>query len=76
MGHSSIIWSEQLDISGQPIIDIRFPKAVCRDCPVRSDCTHAKTGPRGLTTRAQAQHIALQKRRQTQSTPEFQQLYN
>ena len=76
MSHSSITWSEQMDISGQPIIDIRFPKAVCRECPVRSNCTHAKTGPRGLTIRAQAQHNALQARRQAQLTPEFHEVYN
>jgi transposase len=76
MGHPSITWSEQLDMKGKPIIDIRFPHAVCRNCPVRGDCTRAKTGPRGLTIRAQAQHRALQERRQDQLTPEFQKLYN
>lgn len=75
-GQESVTWSEEIDISGQPTIDIRFPKAVCRDCPVRSDCTHAKTGPRGLTIRAQAQHTALQARRRAQTTPEFQEVYS
>lgn len=76
MGQQSITWSPQIDISGQPIIDIRFPKATCKACRVRRRCTRSKIYPRGLTIRTQAFHTALQTRRQSQETPEFLKIYH
>ncbi|BAZ33143.1 putative transposase, IS4 family [Cylindrospermum sp. NIES-4074] len=75
MGQQSITWSPRIDISGQPIIDIRFPTAACRACRVRRRCTHSKKDPCGLTIRAQAFQEALQTRRQSQQTPEFLKVY-
>ncbi len=76
IGQQSITWSPQIDISGQPIIDIRFPKATCKACRVRRRCTRSKIYPRGLTIRTQAFHTALQTRRQSQETPEFLKIYH
>ncbi|MDZ8236135.1 MAG: IS1182 family transposase [Nostoc sp. ChiQUE01a] len=76
MGQQSITWSPRIDISGQPIIDIRFPTAACRACRVRRRCTRSKKDPRGLTIRAQAFQQALQTRRQSQQTPEFLKIYH
>lgn len=76
MGQQSITWSPRIDISGQPIIDIRFPTAACRACRVRRRCTRSKKDPRGLTIRAQAFQEALQTRRQSQQTPEFLKIYH
>ena len=45
-------------------------------CASRSRCTRAKKEPRGLTIRTQDEHIALQKRREIQNTPEFLKTYN
>ena len=52
-GHRSQTWSEKVDESGQPIIDIRFPQSACRACPSKSRCTRAQTQPRRLTIRSQ-----------------------
>src|SRR5262249_46189299 len=57
------------DVSGDPVVRIRFDRATCRACPVRSACTTAKEAPRQLTVRPQAHHEALQAARQRQETP-------
>ena len=54
---------------------IRFDRAPCRACPVRSACTTAKAAPRQLTVRPQAHHEALQGARQRQETPAFKRQY-
>jgi transposase len=75
-GHQSTKWLPGEDITGQPVINVRFLGTTCRACPVRSFCTHSKRAPRELTFRPQAQHSALQARRQAQHTPEFHELYS
>jgi IS5 family transposase len=74
-GHRSQTWSQKVDESGQPIIDIRFPQSACRACPSLSRCTRAQTQPRGLTIRSQNEYLALSHRRAVQNTPEFLQIY-
>src|SRR5258708_8029683 len=44
-------------------------------CPVRQDCTRSQTTGRVLHLRPQADHEALQARRQVEQTPEFRQQY-
>ncbi len=74
-GHLSVNWRPGHDVSGDPVIRIRFNRAACRDCEVRPLCTQAKDAPRQLTVRPQVQHEALQAARQRQKTDEFKALY-
>jgi transposase len=70
-GHTSIRWTPGRDVSGDPVVRIRFHAATCRACPVRPACTQAKDAPRQLTVRPQAHHEAIQAARQRQETAEF-----
>jgi transposase len=63
-GQTSIRWSPGRDVSGDPVVRIRFHGPTCRACPVRPACTHAKDAPRQLTVRPQAQHEAIHAARQ------------
>lgn len=69
-------WSEQPNRHGQTVINVHFSRKDCDACPVRSDCTQARSGHgRSLNFLPQAQHLMLQKVRQAQTTKEFQQRY-
>jgi len=70
-GQTSIRWTPGRDVSGDPVVRIRFHAATCRVCPVRQACTQAKDAPRQLTVRPQAHHKAIQAARQRQETAEF-----
>jgi transposase len=70
-GHWSIKWTPGRDVSGDPVVRIRFDAATCRACPVRQVCTWAKDAPRQLTVRPQVYHEAIQAARQRLQTPEF-----
>jgi transposase len=74
-GHSSINWRPGHDVSGDPVIRIRFDGATCRVCPARPACTAAQDAPRQLTVRLQAHHEALQAARHRQETAEFKTQY-
>ncbi len=74
-GHLSVNWRPGHDVSGDPVIRIRFDRATCRACEVRSGCTTAKDAPRQLTVRPQAQHEALQAARRRQETDAFKAQY-
>ena len=73
-GKLSRIWSESHDAFDNPVIHVRFSKADCQACSCREKCTRGK-GPRTLHLRAKAQHDALQKARQKQTSSEFEQRY-
>ena len=45
-GHASIHWRPGHDVSGDPVIRIRFDGATCRSCPTRQACASAKAAPR------------------------------
>jgi hypothetical protein len=62
-GQTSVKWTPGRDVSGDPVVRIRFDTATCRVCPVRQSCTWAKDAPRQLTVRPQAQHEALSGRK-------------
>ena len=64
-----------MNVSGDPVVRIRFDRATCRTCPVRSACTWAKQGPRQLTVRPKAYHEAIRKARARQETAEFKATY-
>jgi transposase len=70
-GHTSVNWRPGHDVSGDPVIRIRFDGATCRTCPTRQACTSARGAPRQLTVRLQTHHEALQSARQRQETLEF-----
>jgi transposase len=74
-GHLSVNWRPGHDVSGDPVIRIRFDRSTCRACEVRGLCTTAKDAPRQLTVRLQAQHEALQAARQRQQTEAFKEQY-
>jgi transposase len=74
-GHASINWRPGHDVSGDPVVRIRFDGATYRACPARAACTAAKDAPRQLTVRPQAHHEAIQTARQRQETPEFKAQY-
>jgi transposase len=60
-----------VDVSGDPVIRIRFDGAICRACPTRQACTSAKAAPRQLTVRPQVHHEAIQAARRRQETVAF-----
>jgi transposase len=74
-GQTSVHWRPGHDVSGDPVIRIRFDGATCRACPARRACTSAKDAPRQLTVRLQAYHEALQAARHRQETTEFKARY-
>lgn len=74
-GSHSVRWTPGHDVSGDPVVRIRFHGPTCRACEVRSRCTAAKDQPRQLTVRPQAQHEAIQAARQRQETETFKAQY-
>jgi transposase len=74
-GHASAHWRPGHEVSGDPVIRIRFDGPTCRACPARPACTTAKGAPRQLTVRPQAHHEAIQAARQRQETTEFKAQY-
>ncbi len=74
-GHASVKWTPGRDVSGDPVVRIRFDTGICRACPTRQACTWAKEAPRQLTVRPQAHHEAIQAARQRQETAEFKAQY-
>lgn len=73
-GKVSKSWRTKTD-KGHPIIRARFDLQDCAACPSRGRCTRAREEPRVLNFRPQAQHEALQSRRQHQNTDEFKERY-
>lgn len=74
-GKRSYLWKKNKSVYGKPVIYVEFRQRDCLACPVRSQCTHAKTNPRGLTIQAQSDYEALQKGRERQKTEQFQKQY-
>lgn len=75
-GKVSRCWVPHQDAWGNSVVSISFSRTDCRLCPVRPQCTRAKSGdPRRLVVRPQAQKAALEYMRQEARTTEWQQLY-
>jgi transposase len=74
-GRTSVKWTPGRDVSGDPVMRIRFDRATCHACPARQSCTWAEDAPRQLTVRPQAQHEAILAARQQQETAEFKAQY-
>jgi transposase len=75
MGKQSISWKPDRHSRGHPIIRVSFSSTDCKACSRRTDCTQAKTHPRVLNLKPQAEHEVLQEARQSHNTPEFRKRY-
>jgi transposase len=74
-GIASDRWATTVDGRKNKVIQIRFPRQVCRSCPTRTLCTRSATEPRLLTFQPQAHYEALQTVRQKQQTEEWKEQY-
>jgi transposase len=74
-GQTSAQWLARQDEQGQTSIQIKFAKADCAACPVRSQCTRSKTQPRFLQVRDRMHYDVLQAARQRQKTELFKTQY-
>ena len=74
-GHRSMKWTPGPSQSGLPVIRIRFHKATCLACPMRSACTSSKEAARQITVKPQAQHEAIEAARRRQETETYKALY-
>lgn len=74
-GKRSYLWKKNKNFYDKPLIYVEFRQRDCLACPVRSQCTRAKTNPRGLSIQVQSDYEALQKARDRQKTEEFQKQY-
>jgi transposase len=74
-GQISAQWCKRHSQDRKPAIQVRFSPTQCQACSSQSLCTRAKNGARTITFLPQAQHIALQKNRAEQNTPEFKAKY-
>lgn len=75
-GQHSSAWHLAHDAKGESVVQILFDKQTCQACPVRSQCTTARTTGRSMTLRYPAQrHQMLQTARARQQTEAFKTLY-
>ena len=74
-GHRSKRWDPHTDRHNRPVISIHFALKTCKRCPVKALCTTSTKQGRHLTVRPQAEHEAIQARRQYQETDAFRQAY-
>lgn len=74
-GQTTHYWKPHQDAWGNDVIQIRFSRTVCGQCPARHLCSKAKGEPRSLTLRPQAEHEALQLNRQQQLAEDWKTLY-
>jgi transposase len=74
-GRTSTAWVPHEDEWGNRVIGVKFARADCAACGRRDCCTRSATAPRHLTFRPEAEHEALQRVRQEQTTPAWQARY-
>ena len=74
-GHRSVKWTPGPSPSGLPVMRIRFNKATCLACPMRSACTSSKEAARQITVKPQAQYEAIEAARRRQETEAYKALY-
>lgn len=70
-GQRSVSWTPYQDRAGNPVISVKFSRAVCRSCPVRLHCTRSARQARQLSVRMQADYEALKRLRAEQETREW-----
>ena len=74
-GQISQVWADSRDNAGHPRVYVRFAKAACQVCPLRTDCTRSVQGPRTLSFKPKAQYELLQWARQREHTDECKERY-
>jgi transposase len=74
-GRQSRRWRTARTARERTMVFVQFAAADCTPCPLRAQCTRAKTLPRSLTLQAQADHEAIQAARQRQQTTAFAERY-
>lgn len=74
-GQLSERWKASTDKRGQASITVIFARQLCQACPLQQACTTGCAQGRTLTLPPQPIALALQERRQEQSTPAFQKEY-
>jgi DDE family transposase len=74
-GQTSVHGPPDRDMSGDPVIRLRFDGPTYRACPARPACTTAKGAPHQLTVRRQTCHAAFQTVRQCQGMAECKPQY-
>jgi transposase len=70
-GRRSVRWCETTTARQRTMIGVTFAATDCTPCPVREQCTRAKTLPRSLTLQPRAEHEAIQAARDRQQTEGF-----
>jgi transposase len=74
-GRKSVRWCATKTARERTMIGVAFAAADCTPCPLRAQCTRAKTLPRSLTVQPQAEHEAIQAARSRQQTADFAAAY-
>jgi transposase len=74
-GHTSKRWETHTNRHNKPVVSIRFSLKSCKHCPAKALCTISTKKGRHLTVRPQAEHEAIQARRQYQATETFREAY-
>jgi transposase len=74
-GTRSRRWQPYTTPQGQELILVEFARADCQRCPLRQQCTRARSEGRQLTLHPRAAHVALQTARRWQEGDEFKALY-
>lgn len=75
-GRGSTAWVPHEDQWGNAVISAKFARDDCLQCGHRACCTRSATAPRHLTFRPEAEHEALQRVRQEQTTAAWQARYD
>jgi len=74
MGKRNAVWRETVNRRMHPIVQVRFSKETCAECPERSKCTTGRNG-RMLSIYQQEEHERIAIARTYQKTEEFKKEY-
>ena len=72
---TSIRWTETHTVRGRTMTRVEFAADDGRACPVRPQCTRARTASRSRLLQPRAEHEAIQAARQRQQTAEYSTTY-
>ena len=74
-GRPSVRWTETPTARGRTMTRVAFAAADCTTCPVRPQCTRARTPARSLLLQPRAEHEVIQAARRRQQTAEYATTY-
>ncbi len=74
-GCLSVRWCETHTARGRTMTRVEFSADDCTACPVRAQCTRARTPFRSLLLQPRAEHETIQAARHRQQTPEYATTY-